>query len=178
MRSSLLAAAVLALALLLRAAAHAEAPAPAEKPKTLADYYRARAYPGAPPPYTHKDEGDFDAEPDACLSCHKRGSSGAPVTPHAGVPECRHCHVRAKAPGTFRDTTFAPAPAPKLRARALPGAPPPMGHLPSALRGNCLACHGAKAGVAALKSSHPERTTCQQCHVPQRTTETWPPPGR
>ena len=176
MRSSLLAAALLALALLPALTTRTEPPA--EKPKTLDDYYRGRAYPGSPPPYTHKDESDFDAEPDACLSCHKRGTSGAPVTPHAALPECRQCHVRARAPGTFRETTFAPAPAPKLRERALPGSPPPMGHLPTPLRANCLACHGAKATVASLKSDHPERINCQQCHVPQRTTETFPANAR
>lgn len=141
------------------------------KPKELATYYQGRAFPGSPSSYAHKDEGDYDAEPDACLSCHRRGTDGAPVTPHPAVPECRHCHLRAKAVGTFRETTFAPAPAPQRLARALPGAPPPMVHPPSALRVGCLACHGPKATVKALKTEHPERADCQQCHVSRRSTE-------
>lgn len=142
-----------------------------------AQYYAARAFPGAPPRYAHRDEGDYDAEHDACLSCHKRGTDGAPVTPHPRLPECRHCHLFARAKGTFRANVFAALPPPPLRVgRALPGGPPVMAHPPSALRGSCLACHGEKGQLEALRTPHPERTACEQCHVPQRTPLAWQPP--
>ncbi len=34
------------------------------------------------------------------------------------------------------------------------------------LRGNCLACHGGPAAVAEIRTAHPERANCRQCHVP------------
>jgi cytochrome c-type protein NapB len=34
------------------------------------------------------------------------------------------------------------------------------------LRGNCLACHAGPGGVEEIRSTHPERANCRQCHLP------------
>lgn len=167
--------AALLLAGVLASPALAAEPARKAGP-TLAQYYAARSFPGAPPGYAHRDEADYEAVPEACLSCHKRGTGGAPATPHPQLPECRHCHLFTRAKGTFRASTFAALPPPKRAGRAVPGGPPVMAHPPSALRGSCLACHGEKGQLEALRTPHPERTACEQCHVPQRTPLAWQPP--
>ena len=33
------------------------------------------------------------------------------------------------------------------------------------LRGNCLACHAGPAAVEEIRTAHPERTNCRQCHL-------------
>lgn len=58
--------------------------------------------------------------------------------------------------------------------RAYPGAPPAIPHQVRELkRTNCLSCH-EKGGITgtgevAPKTPHPQRTSCQQCHVVQVT---------
>jgi cytochrome c-type protein NapB len=42
--------------------------------------------------------------------------------------------------------------------------PPPIPH-DLQFRENCLACHGGPAAVAAIRTSHPERVNCRQCHL-------------
>ena len=50
-------------------------------------------------------------------------------------------------------------------ARTPPGsAPPPIPH-DLQFRGNCLACHAGPAAVAEIRTTHPERADCRQCHV-------------
>jgi nitrate reductase cytochrome c-type subunit len=46
------------------------------------------------------------------------------------------------------------------------GAPPTIPH-PLQLRENCLACHAGPASRPEIRTSHPERARCRQCHVPQ-----------
>ena len=35
-------------------------------------------------------------------------------------------------------------------------------------RGNCLACHSGPSAVAEIRTAHPERADCRQCHVAVR----------
>lgn len=158
------------LALLLLAAPLAGAGDP---PRTLAAFYSLRAYPGAPPTYSHEVEGDVGWAGDACLSCHKRGSSGAPVTPHPWFGECRMCHVRAKTSTLFKPTDWVSVAPPARGLRALPSSPPVAAHPPGTFRQRCVACHTGKSTVKELRCEHQERGSCVQCHVPQRTTEDW-----
>lgn len=144
-----------------------------EPPRTLARFYSLRAYAGAPPVYTHEQEGDVGWAGDACLSCHKRGSSGAPVTPHPWFGECRMCHVHQKTTTLFRPTDWVSVPPPARGKRALPSSPPVAAHPPGTFRQKCVVCHTGKSGVKELSSPHPERGACMQCHVPQRTEEEW-----
>lgn len=147
-----------------------------DPPRTLEGFYEKRAYPGAPPQYRHPLEGDVGWAGDACLACHKKGSSGAPITPHPLFGECRMCHARLKVNTLFRPTDFVSVAAPARHLRALPGSPVMAAHPPGVFRQKCMVCHAGKNGVKELASEHPERGACVQCHVPQRTTAIWTRP--
>ena len=47
-----------------------------------------------------------------------------------------------------------------------PASPPTIPHTLQ-LRENCLACHGGAASRVEIRTSHPERPRCRQCHVPE-----------
>jgi cytochrome c-type protein NapB len=131
-----------------------------------------RAYDGAPPVVPHADLGA------ACLGCH--GDRGiavpdlgfAPPNPHGGsdVPgalsRCVQCHVFRRTEGLFRESGFEGLPQDLRRGpRMYPGAPPVIPH-GVFMRENCLACHDGPAARESIRTSHPERTRCVQCHVP------------
>ncbi|HME97872.1 MAG TPA: cytochrome c3 family protein [Methylomirabilota bacterium] len=162
-----------------RAAEYASMPTEPNRRRTLAVYYARRAYPGAPPAIPHPVD-EREAFGKACLSCH--GSGGwaprfeayAPVTPHPEMMSCRQCHVpltpggegRARGPEAVRGSvsdwqTFAP---PRLHGSAMPGSPPPIPHALQ-MRENCRACHAGPGAVSGLRTTHPERVTCRQCHA-------------
>jgi cytochrome c-type protein NapB len=46
----------------------------------------------------------------------------------------------------------------------MPGSPPPIPHALQ-MRENCRACHAGPGAVAELRTTHPERVTCRQCHA-------------
>jgi cytochrome c-type protein NapB len=54
----------------------------------------------------------------------------------------------------------------------MPGAPPPIPHSPD-MRGNCVACHAGPGAVAEIRTPHPERANCRQCHVPTEDSGTF-----
>jgi cytochrome c-type protein NapB len=112
-----------------------------------------------------------------------------PVTPHPDLGICLQCHVgddgvmglasaaadpNSRCPLCHGPTGGAPRPEasanwpmsvwPTLPPRIEGQWPPPIPH-DLQLRGNCLACHGGPAAVAELRTSHPERVNCRQCHV-------------
>ena len=134
-----------------------------------------RAFDGAPPVIPH------DAFGAACESCHSPDGPKvpelgyAPRSPHgdtAGMQfsRCQQCHVFQNTEGVWRSTTFAGLPQPSAPAyRAHPLAPPAIPH-PVFMREDCLACHDGPAARDAIRTSHPERTRCRQCHVEQTTT--------
>lgn len=131
-----------------------------------------RAYAGAPPVIPHGLLG-MD-----CLQCHgalavnlpTRGLS--PASPHAltrgmgSAARCVQCHVYRQTDGEFRTSSIvglAPLARPGARAHAF--APPTIPHR-LFMRENCVACHAGERAAAAIRTRHPERTRCQQCHVP------------
>lgn len=161
-------------------------------PRTLATYRRLRAFPGAPPRVPH---GLTSAELRAptCNTCHERGGYSqrfgayAPLTPHPELPACLQCHVvdavvtgttfpvapddrcrQCHAPGRQASSApqldWEPAPWPQVRRPAIEGDPPPIPHHLE-FRGNCLTCHMGPNAVAEIRTTHPERTNCRQCHV-------------
>ena len=67
------------------------------------------------------------------------------------------CSWRRRSRAWRRDRGRAPVP-PPARRRTIPH--------PLQLRENCLACHGGPAARAELRTTHPERVRCRQCHVP------------
>lgn len=134
-----------------------------------------RAFDGAPPVIAHETFGA------ACESCHHPNGPRvpelgyAPRSPHqetAGMQfsRCQQCHVFQNAEGVWRSSTFEGLPQPTVFAhRAHPLAPPTIPH-PVFMRENCLACHDGPAARDAIRTDHPERTRCRQCHVEQATT--------
>lgn len=184
-------------ALVARSSTEARPPAHA---RTLTMYRRLRAYPGAPPRIPHglTDEEFFGG---TCNNCHERGGfvarfgTYAPVTPHPEYGACLQCHAprdalvgipAAGAPG--RDSCGqchidpgAPAPTfvaldwrtmewPETERRAMEGSPHWIPH-DLQLRTNCVACHAGPGAEREIRTDHPDRAACRQCHVPVTTSE-------
>jgi len=168
-------------------------PRRAAHPRTLATFRSLRAYPGAPPRIPHGlTPSEFQTG--RCKTCHERGGFSqrfgayVPVTPHPEMRACLQCHVgdakltaiplpntdpnarcrqcHASDATRWTDSTlnWKPMAWPQLTRTAGGRDPPPIPHALE-LRGNCLACHAAPAAVAEIRTAHPERADCRQCHV-------------
>jgi nitrate reductase (cytochrome), electron transfer subunit len=155
----------------------AAAPPPAtaaQAAEALKERATRRAYDGAPPivPHPINQHSSFD-----CLACHGEGKQikdrFAPKMSHEFMHNCTQCHVPgggnvAGAEPFLREplaaNQFIGAPAPGKGARAYPGAPPVIPHA-TALRTDCLSCHGPNGNVA-LRTPHPYQQSCTQCHAP------------
>lgn len=170
-----------------------QSPRRAAHPRSLATYRSLRAYPGAPPRIPH-GLTPTEFQTGGCKTCHERGGFSqrfgayVPLTPHPEMGACLQCHVgdaklmaialpgadpsarcrQCHAPGATRwsDSTldWQPGTWPRLAATTPGRNPPPIPHAPE-MRGNCLACHAAPSAVAELRTRHPERANCRQCHV-------------
>lgn len=166
---------------------------PGVHPRNLAMFRSLRAYPGAPPFIPHGLTAE-EYRTTGCNACHERGGyvkrfdAYSPVAPHPELLDCLQCHLpRDAVVGVrFPDRganavcfqchvldgplpTFValdwPAPRwPSVAQAALTGGPPPIPH-DLQLRGNCLTCHMAPGGVEEIRTTHPERSDCRQCHV-------------
>lgn len=162
-------------------------------PRTLKTYRGLRAYPGAPPRIPH-GLTPAETLRGGCKTCHERGGYSqrfgayVPVTPHPEMGQCLQCHVGdarllatplpAMDPSArcrqchsaggmmWKDSasSFKPLPWPQLASHSPEHSPPPIPHTLE-LRGNCLSCHSAPAGVKEIRTKHPERANCRQCHV-------------
>ena len=53
--------------------------------------------------------------------------------------------------------------------RFLPDAPPVMPH-PRWMHETCASCHGT-LGPQGLRTTHPERQNCEQCHAPSASLQ-------
>jgi cytochrome c-type protein NapB len=162
-------------------------------PRTLATYRSLRAYPGAPPRIPHGLTPD-EFQTGGCNTCHERGGFSqrfgayVPITPHPEMGACLQCHVgdgelmaialpttdpsarcrQCHTPGAGRWTeatlNWKALAWPQVATHTPGRDPPPIPH-PLDFRGNCLACHAAPAGVAEIRTAHPERANCRQCHL-------------
>lgn len=162
-------------------------------PRALRTYRALRAYPGAPPRIPH-GLTPGETLRGGCNTCHERGGYSqrfgayVPVTPHPEMGACLQCHLgdamlmstplpgmdpsahcrqcHAAGATRLRDSSlnWQPLPWPQLSEVSDEYLPQPIPHSPE-LRGNCLACHSAPAAVAEIRTSHPERANCRQCHV-------------
>jgi nitrate reductase (cytochrome), electron transfer subunit len=130
-----------------------------------------RAFDGAPPGVPHRV--DARAEPN-CLVCHEHGAKigelVAPAVSHPAFVNCSQCHVEMLPPqvitaGVATETyanEFAPEAFGGRGTRAWQGAPPTVPHR-TFMRQRCDSCHGV-SGAAGLRTQHPERQSCLQCH--------------
>lgn len=132
-----------------------------------------RAYDGAPPVIPHPIDQQHTA---ACLACHQNGKQigelYATKISHPVYTNCTQCHVeqQIQAASTLRKPILAQSQFigwsyPSIGTRAWIGAPPTIPH-PTLMRDNCVSCHGNN-GSAPLRTSHPWRTQCAQCHAPE-----------
>jgi cytochrome c-type protein NapB len=136
-----------------------------------------RAYDGAPPTVPHESFGA------ACAACHDergqsvRGVGFAPASPHdntskaGGTVRCRQCHVFRTTNDLFVASEYEGLPQDLTAGdRATPGAPPRIPHR-ILMRENCVACHDGPAAREEIRTTHPERWRCRQCHVPVTENE-------
>ncbi|MBI3268376.1 MAG: hypothetical protein HYZ53_05090 [Planctomycetes bacterium] len=151
--------------------AAAPAPGPAVRPATVVPLRPNRSYDGAPPVIPHTVTA-LAAED--CLECHGDKEVGAPRSPHADLQRCLQCHLPQPGTGQFKETSFAPSTYP-IGLRGHSYGPWLIPH-PLTMRENCLPCHSGEKTSEALRTTHPERTRCVQCHVP--ANERWPGPRR
>ena len=175
--------AVVGAALLSACGSGPEAPASAvAAPSLSAVRAERRAYDGAPPTAPHADFGA------TCGACHDAdgqsvGDRYAPASPHLGTPReagtqrCRQCHAFVTTDQVFVANAFIGLPQ-NLRpgGRAAPGAPPTIPHR-VLMRENCVACHAGPGAREEIRSSHPDRARCRQCHVPVTGTGAFPSPS-
>lgn len=172
-------------------AAHRERSA---HPRTLKTVRFLRAFPGAPPRIPHPLTAE-EFRTDACRTCHERGgysvrfSAYVPLTPHPERGICLQCHVGVDSvigvavsgadpntrcalchgpnggpPRADATLTWATTVWPTLPLLTPGQSPPPIPH-DLQFRENCLTCHAGQAAVAEIRTKHPGRANCRQCHV-------------
>ncbi|MDX1388795.1 MAG: hypothetical protein R3344_06370 [Acidobacteriota bacterium] len=142
---------------------------------------KRRAFDGAPPVIAHEDFGI------GCGDCHDLqgmevdGVGYAPPSPHAettglsDISRCRQCHVFSVTDEVFASNTFIGLEQDLRHGRRLnPVAPPTIPHKVF-MRENCVACHSGPAAREEIRTSHPERTRCRQCHVEVTTVAVFHP---
>ncbi len=146
-----------------------------DKATDLRERAQRRAFDGAPPTIPHPIRQNAVAE---CLGCHEQGLRLRDRTAHAlshdAYSQCTQCHVVSSAPMPGHVPTpdaaavgnlFQGDTGPTQGPRAWSGAPPVVPHR-TLMRENCMSCHGPN-GRDALRSTHPDRQQCEQCHASQ-----------
>ncbi len=136
-----------------------------------------RAFDGAPPVIPHEQ---FTAD---CRSCHTpegleiAGVGYAPPMPHgntsgmSAISRCRQCHIYSEADDLFVENGFIGLRQDLRHGRRLNDEAPPVMPHPTHMRENCLACHSGPAAREEIRTPHPERPLCRQCHVEEVTTD-------
>ncbi|MCB9426509.1 MAG: nitrate reductase cytochrome c-type subunit [Flavobacteriales bacterium] len=150
---------------------YADMPIDKEHQRTLNEYYKNRAFHGAPPSIPHEVDDERTMGENSCLKCHQNGGyvdkykAYTPVTPHPEMINCRQCHVAQNATDVFKGSNYIATPAPKAGInKALVSSPPVIPHQIQ-MRENCLSCHAGPGAPKEIRVSHPERINCRQCHV-------------
>ena len=135
-----------------------------------------RGYDGAPPVIPHQP---FES---SCIECHNQEGVAvaqvgfSPPSPHeatsgmSAMSRCEQCHVFRQTDELFAENSFAGLSQDLRRGRRLNAVAPPVMPHPIFMRENCIACHSGQAAREAIRTTHPERTRCNQCHVEQTTT--------
>lgn len=141
---------------------------PEDRARSLAIRASRRAYDGAPPVIPHP-VSEINAA--TCASCHRDGrvidAIVARPMSHQYLPNCTQCHSPVSNPDIGplypSDVVFTGMSSPGPGSRAWPGAPPVIPHH-TRMRENCMSCHGLH-GWPGLRTTHPERVNCLQCHA-------------
>lgn len=139
-----------------------------------------RAFSGAPPVVPHAID---ERNAQACMACHGEGFQVgqviAPKMSHHYLANCIQCHVEgtqnapwALASAKTPESHFVGMTEPGRGERIGPGAPPTIPHAVW-MRSDCATCHGS-LGKEGLRTSHPWRVNCTQCHAPSRGFD-WSP---
>lgn len=140
-----------------------------------------RAFDGAPPVIPHEN---FGIE---CVECHDRagmdveGVGFAPPSPHeetrgmSAISRCVQCHVFSGDAEPFVANAFAGLRQDLRRGARLNALAPPTIPHKTFMRENCLACHSGPAAREEIRTDHPERARCRQCHVPVETRTVFAP---
>ncbi len=140
-----------------------------QKQFALAMRQQNRAFNGAPPTIPHPVE---QLSTQTCMVCHGNGvkteTFRVSKMSHQFLANCTQCHVEAVPQNftatEFGENTFVGLPAPTGGARAFPNAPPTIPHS-TWMRVDCMSCHGP-TGLHGIRTAHPWRQNCQQCHAP------------
>lgn len=146
---------------------------PADLARLRATRTTRRQYDGAPPVAPHPLD---QLTPVACLECHgkptKIGNTQVSQISHPIYTNCIQCHVSSAGPSsTWKERNVALSEGNSFSGkeqsgqgtRAYVGAPPAMPHT-TWMRDDCMSCHGP-GGTVALRTSHPNRQSCTQCHA-------------
>lgn len=148
-----------------------------KRPSATANRAKHRAFAGAPPTVPHPIETRGTA---ACIDCHSRGLQiadvRAPAMSHVVYVSCNQCHVE-QTNARFDATDWASAGTNSFAGlastgkgpRLYDGSPPVVPHT-TLMRERCISCHGPR-GEDGLRTSHPERHNCNQCHTPSATLD-------
>ncbi len=137
--------------------------------RDLNTYYKNRAFYGAPPSIPH-EVAERNMGANSCLKCHDNGGFVAkynaytPVTPHPEKINCRQCHVPQKTNSVFVATNWSRTKGSTIGNKALLSSPPVIPHQIQ-LRENCLSCHAGPSAPKEIRTTHPNRINCRQCHV-------------
>ena len=132
-----------------------------------------RLYTGAQPIIPHEPLSG------KCVTCHTTEGTHrpplgfAPANPHTKTvglsadSRCRQCHVHRNTTEVFVENEFRRGALTRTGGtRAHAKAPPTIPH-GLFMRTDCNACHSGPAARPEIRCSHPERSRCVQCHVPQ-----------
>ncbi len=141
---------------------------PAEKSFALARRAKNRAFSGAPPTVPHSVS---QTSARACIACHGEGLKSETLRiskmSHQFLSNCTQCHVESNPEHMqsidFGETSFVGLPESTSGHRAFDGAPPQVPHSVW-MRADCSSCHGF-TGAQGIRSTHPWRTSCLQCHA-------------
>ncbi|TQD36284.1 cytochrome c3 family protein [Haloflavibacter putidus] len=145
-----------------------------EHQRSLDEYYTNRAYLGAPPSIPHPVKNERSLGGNTCIQCHKKGGfvpkfdAYAPITPHPEMINCRQCHVAEKTTSTFTSFAYSKPEPPKVGEganNAFPGGPPMIPHQLQ-MRESCISCHAGPSAPKEIRTTHPNRVNCRQCHLP------------
>jgi cytochrome c-type protein NapB len=136
-----------------------------------------RAYEGAPPNIPHPLADGLERTQD-CAPCHTFGGYNpairtyTPRTPHPEMSNCLQCHVVLVESDLFVPTDWQQPEWLEIGKDAgVIGAPPGIPHLLQ-MRERCLSCHGGASAAPDIRTTHPERFNCRQCHLPAEAPET------